>query len=91
MHIPVKVRGFLIAAMYMARRNPLAVFAFALLLAFGGQKVRADDATADTIVTNVGNITTTATGKYVAAAGLGVSALTVGAIVFMSKRGWRLK
>lgn len=46
---------------------------------------------ADAVVEKVEGITSTATTAYVAAAGLGAAALAVGALVYMSRKGWKLK
>lgn len=43
------------------------------------------------VVEDVGDITASASTAYIAAAGLGVAALSVGVLVYMSKRGWKLR
>ncbi len=45
----------------------------------------------DAIVEDVEGITAKASTGYIAAAGLGVAALVVGTLVYMSKRGWKLR
>lgn len=47
--------------------------------------------TVATAVDDVEAITTTATTGYLAAVVLGVGALSVGAIVYFSKKGWKLR
>ena len=50
-------------------------------------------ATGDTsaIVTSVTGATASASDAYIAAAGLGVAALVVSVIVYMSRKGWKLR
>lgn len=61
------------------------------LVAVAAAAVASAQATVETIVTDVTGITADASTAYIAAAGLGVAALTVGAIVFMSRKGWKLR
>jgi hypothetical protein len=60
-------------------------------VAVGAATLAHAQATVESVVTSAGAITGTATTQYVAAAALGVGVLSVGVIVYMAKRGWKLR
>lgn len=83
-----KVKGQLVSFVNSSK-GKVAVAAGALLIP--GAANAQEAGTTDALVTKVEGISSTATGSYVAAAGLGVAALIVSVVVYMSRKGWKLR